>query len=827
MADQTQRLEIATVRAEVGSNIVFRFANDAANADSIPTQSGDIQNLKQVVLEIQQDAAEKISISTTIYPSVAAGLAATADQGIFLVQSNDVDEIYTVWQNQGGTAVNTGKTALSATAIQTALDASNQAANAAEEAADVATARTARYLAPSESEPTFRDNGLPLEIGDVWFNTVDQTDYRYTDQGWIANDSIEAISKLNKQITEHPVPNGIPRADASGSLDPSWIPDFLRKTALSNNADPEKGSSLVGYKGRTLTSKLEDLPDVRDYGAIGNGRYDDTDSINRALDDASSKSFRLNLSKGSYIYSGSGHPFSGKRLFLSGSGPEATQIILAPGSRLIDTETEKVAFEMSGFQVANGLGAFRSRFSGVDVSYQKLFENMVFIGYTACAIDLNAQDCPYWKIQNNTFRAANSSSTIGIALSRWADLSLLKGNAFLSNRVHLKMRSAGQCVNVESNDFIQFELGDGTPRISIWIVPGATNEGHGCNISSDNKFGLENLHPDDRRIVIAPELPGESNGTSMPDLSSDTSEFVYGPTITDNVFCGSDLASPSLLYSTTPNVRGTFIDFNKLQYKTPKHLLEFKTPPSTSEPTMFTNRLGGNNISITAGIASAPLVPTNAPGSCTYTDDVYANAGSPTNIYPHTSGANDRTGYVELFSSRASGYPLAGGATSQGRVTDATGETDAAALTLPNFAALNCTLPTAPITVGAPTWIEVDLRLAGATPLNSLLVRIIHSVGGNSIQRMVQPTSTWTRFRFPYKFRGKDLASTLQVINLSGATGTVEVGRVRVYHAREPITFGRAKFDQLNLSDLPTSPSGLAAGSLWVDVSAGGAVKRV
>ncbi|QNG09620.1 hypothetical protein [Pseudomonas putida] len=159
MADQTQRLEIATVRAEVGSNIVFRFTNDAANADSIPTQSGNIKNLKQVVLEIQQDAAEKISISTTIYPTVAAGLAATADQGIFLVQSSDADEIYTVWKNESGTAVNTGKTALSATAIQTALDATNQAAQAAEDAADVATERTARLLSPSSAPQNFGITG--------------------------------------------------------------------------------------------------------------------------------------------------------------------------------------------------------------------------------------------------------------------------------------------------------------------------------------------------------------------------------------------------------------------------------------------------------------------------------------------------------------------------------------------------------------------------------------------------------------------------------------------------------------------------------------------
>ncbi|WHL27747.1 hypothetical protein QJS63_26185 [Pseudomonas juntendi] len=236
MADQTQRLEIATVRAEVGSNIVFRFANDAANADSIPTQSGDIQNLKKIVLEIQQDAAEKISISTTIYPSVAAGLAATADQGIFLVQSNDADEIYTVWQNQGGTAVNTGKTALSATAIQTALEASNEAAQAAENAADVATTRTARYLAPSATQPVVRDDGLPLQVGDVWFDTEGQTEYRYTDDGWRPNDSLVAIDEL--------------------------------KQNLANDDDPTKGASGVGFDGEKLDEQLIYTKTLPDYIAL-------------------------------------------------------------------------------------------------------------------------------------------------------------------------------------------------------------------------------------------------------------------------------------------------------------------------------------------------------------------------------------------------------------------------------------------------------------------------------------------------------------------------------------------------------------------------------
>ncbi|SEP57017.1 hypothetical protein SAMN03159444_00078 [Pseudomonas sp. NFACC02] len=196
MADQTQRLEIATVRAEVGSNIVYRFANDAENEGGIPTDSGSIQNLKQVIIEIQEDAADKISIATTIYQTPAAGLAATADGGIFLVQSSDTDTIYTVWKNQAGAAVNTGKTAMSSQAVQDALTASNEAAQAAEDAADVATNRTAGFLQPSAEAPVVRDDGLPLQIGDRYFNTEQQAEYLYKAGGWQANDSLGAIDEL-------------------------------------------------------------------------------------------------------------------------------------------------------------------------------------------------------------------------------------------------------------------------------------------------------------------------------------------------------------------------------------------------------------------------------------------------------------------------------------------------------------------------------------------------------------------------------------------------------------------------------------------------------
>lgn len=232
MADQTQRLEIATVRAEVGSNIVYRFANDAANEGGIPTDSGSIQNLKQVILEIQSDAAEKISIATTIYQTPAAGLAATADGGIFLVQSADANTIYTVWQNQAGAAVNTGKTAMSSQAIEEALTASNEAAQAAEDAADIATSRTAGFLQPAAAPPVTRDDGLPLHEGDRYFNTEDQAEYLYKAGGWTANDSLAAIDDIRDQ------------------------------------SDPEKGASDVGFDGASVADMLRKARPLADYQAV-------------------------------------------------------------------------------------------------------------------------------------------------------------------------------------------------------------------------------------------------------------------------------------------------------------------------------------------------------------------------------------------------------------------------------------------------------------------------------------------------------------------------------------------------------------------------------
>lgn len=136
MADQTERLEIATVRAEVGSNIVYRFGNDPVSAEKIPTESGDIQNLKQLAASITQDGKDAVTqavsegivdlteavdsasssaaqalaardaakISASIKDNIAQGLATTSPGDYFSVPSPESGEYLILYQNNAGIA---------------------------------------------------------------------------------------------------------------------------------------------------------------------------------------------------------------------------------------------------------------------------------------------------------------------------------------------------------------------------------------------------------------------------------------------------------------------------------------------------------------------------------------------------------------------------------------------------------------------------------------------------------------------------------------------------------------------------------------------------
>jgi hypothetical protein len=314
MSDQTQRLEIATVRAEIGSNITYRFNNDAIDAEPIPTDTGSIPNLKKVIKVIE----DKASVSSSIYPSTTAGLANTPEGGMFLVQSSDADEIYAVWKNVGGTAVDTGKRSLSAAAVIEATEVATEAAASAQRSADDATVEVARFLSSSNSLPTQRDDGQPLQVGDRVVLLPNGTEYIYRASGWAVND-ISAAQQIE-------------------------IDSKLSKADAANATDVTKGTALIGHSGRVLKDRLDDEINIQDVWAKQGGGTSWSDAMNLALDRAS---YALNSGQRSgmriKLPGGHDYDFADIRLksgiVVSGDGPKNTRVYCSKPNGTIFTQS--------------------------------------------------------------------------------------------------------------------------------------------------------------------------------------------------------------------------------------------------------------------------------------------------------------------------------------------------------------------------------------------------------------------------------------------------------------------------------------------------------
>jgi len=121
----------------------------------------------------------------------------------------------------------------------------------------------------------------------------------------------------------------------------------------------------------------------------------------------------------------------------------------------------------------------------------------------------------------------------------------------------------------------------------------------------------------------------------------------------------------------------------------------------------------------------------------------------------------------------------------QAAITDATGRVDAAEFTATSSSSTTDAICTAgSFVAGVPVWIEFDLRAGSVSPLASVQVSLYDGSHKNWSRQLTLP-ATWQRYRFQTAVRGVP-ATALLLFTVSGA-GTFDVGRTRVYHAREPI----------------------------------------
>lgn len=484
-----------------------------------------------------------------------------------------------------------------------------------------------------------------------------------------------------------------------------------------------------------------------------------------------------------------------------GAGRESVTIAVAPGHYFLDSNQLWAGLRVEGMVFRGGSGAIRNRYAGSNVTTFLDVADCEFRDYDTCAISSNSSDGPFWRIRQNLFSAANQTTAIGVALNGLTDATVIADNEWQRNLVDIKLALGGNNAYVRGNDFVHYGAAEaGLSRASIWIVPNPSpvNAGAGLLVEG-NKFGNEKLGPDDKRILYADELPGDTFGERLPNLDVDSSGYITGHTFRDNLVNGG--AAVPVVYSTTPNLRSSIYGPITLAGTEPSAVVEFRTPPTGCGPEAATNVLGPV---VSPSWNSAPLTASNAPGLFRLDDPhqmFEASVTAPTTY----RGGSRATGFTRLLAQRVNGFSLGGGATKTA-VTDAVGAADAVDVLLGAGSIYGYVPGPDAVRVGEPIWVEFDVKQSDVDPVTRLQVLFgldtaAPGAACNFLRRHVEPGTEWKPYRFLTYSGIASPRLVLKFARSSGATGTgVQLGGVRMYHAREPIPA------DLVLPDATTTP---------------------
>lgn len=379
-------------------------------------------------------------------------------------------------------------------------------------------------------------------------------------------------------MSDPPIPNRTPDATPSGLIPrPRNGSRALDRRGFLALAGVAVGATTLemAISASPADASATQSTNVRDYGALGDGTADDTAAIESAFRSANGEVF---FPAGNYRYAGSGL-FNSGGIVIRGAGLNKTRITLAPGKTLVAGSTALAGLLIQDLTCDGGRGMVALTFTGTNVIGQYIVENVTCQNYTRVAIGHTASDMPYWKIAHCLFRAANNTTSIGVALNGLTDLNEIVGCSFWTNRVHVKLGYGGNNCKITHCDFIQYEAATpACPRVTgVWVVPnaGQVNAGQGLDICS-NKFGNENLQGADYRILYADAGPG-SFLDALPLTGADSTGFIGGHTVHYNLVNGGGAVGQPFVYTTTAQLIGCDFGPNTWCGTYPTYAVEYRS----------------------------------------------------------------------------------------------------------------------------------------------------------------------------------------------------------------------------------------------------------
>lgn len=575
-------------------------------------------------------------------------------------------------------------------------------------------------------------------------------------------------------------------------------------------------------RAQVPAQKTNDLlvANVREFGARGDGRSDDTEAIEaawRMVCDVRKQGYRgkgpsprgysavnepaLYFPPGVYVYKGKGLECGAAQVWhIKGDGPNQARIELTGEVYFLTCgRVESIFFE--GLSFVGGKGAFRSTWTKNMVGGRHIFRDCYFVDYSECAIGNNADDSPYLSVAECIFYGRAKSPSIGIAWGGYFDDGQITRCAFEQNKYHIKLgdRLSGNLQVGPRNSFISF--GGTKKEADIWIVPNGDPDSHGVNsgqglIVGENKFGNENRDTDRPRILIALEDPASGSDRASRQHSTTAvpgqGHYVTGVKLRDNLLSGSSGETRGIVYSYIAQA-GIIFDHN-YHYGTPyPYLIEFdagiqRLQDHTAGNTSYVYPQERDNKQW------GPRGPeiSNLPGYAIPLDPDLFLAGSPE--VPAVWQRGDDPGYRPVASLVGKDMRVSGPGRLKAVADAHGGETAAEVTASASDAGIAVRLDdTRQLQEGRVGFIEVELKRADTAPLNTVYLWLVHNYGQSSERvsaRTVRLQADWQRITLPFVIRNLD-GGRFHLVLLADQfqPGTEErfvCGNVRVYHAAAP-----------------------------------------
>lgn len=568
---------------------------------------------------------------------------------------------------------------------------------------------------------------------------------------------------------------------------------MTRPTRLNPELD-QAAAAVVFPRAETLAIN------VKQFGATGDGVTDDTSEIDAAWAWTSSRGGHLFFPAGTYVYNGTGFtPGTGASPFIYGAGQGVTTIRLAANQYLLAVTSTLNSLVLKDLKILGGAGAVHSTYASDNVAQVFSFRNVYFDGYTKAAVSHNSTDMPYWLFEACVFRAANDTTTMGVALSGDTSGASFVNCAFLKNRVHVKLGgnapSAGPATYFYGCDFIRYSAYQGTPRTSIWVVPSpgglTTYAGTGYTVTKC-KFGKENLASQDFHVLYADQDSDTTdNATRWPVLDTASTGFVNHHHYRDCQFSGGTLdPAPAFITSTANDLYAFHLQDIAVQHAWPPYVVDFLFPGTDSHRNRNSViRMAARDFGANANVAH--FLP-SANRICNVPD--WARLEDPTDrvVYTDTqftrTGGGDLAEFVDLLPGvQATDFTGFAGASLTG-TTDVFGGVDAAEVTFTAGSRAYFNLTTAGLVQpGQPVWLEFDLAPGASAPLDDIQAQIIENSIVNVV-RLCPVPGVWRRFRILAVPRAQNFDTIVFLAPNTSTAGSVKVGRIRMYHAREPVS---------------------------------------